>query len=205
MSRTTSPFYVDSLLSARYLWDARRRLASSVCRRLDHSDGSLIGQLLLVLGIPIRHLDAATSIILHDWRYPEHQDRAWELNQAFRKGRDAAFSLPSQGFRELEVRKEDFHGSEFVASHNRLLQSGSGPDENDSDSHAPPQQSSDGGTGFARFLLELEMASFDTVLATEANDEDSPGLILEDILRDEVYDCLIQNSADYLKGLEGFV
>ncbi|KAL8681014.1 MAG: hypothetical protein Q9186_002850 [Xanthomendoza sp. 1 TL-2023] len=197
MSRTTSPFYVDSLLSATYLKDARRLLASSVHRRLGHSDGYVVGHLLLVLGIPIRHLNATTSIVVKDWRYPEHRGRAWESNQAFIKGRDDAYSLPSQDFQGI---REDTPGTGLTALFDRRRQSVVSTHNDDSDTHATPPQSSSGGTDFAAFLEELKTAAFD-IISTEANDEDNLGLVL----KHHEYDCTVQNSADFCKGLEGFV
>ncbi|KAL8736936.1 MAG: hypothetical protein Q9181_002184 [Wetmoreana brouardii] len=124
MSQTIQTFHVDIIQAAKWTGEVRRAIATSVNRGLTHRDGVNVGRLLQFLGIPKRHLDYATHNILADWRYPEHRQRAWELNQEFVRGRIEAYQRITSDFLtmpdgEEEDQEPGCHAGTLMDTHSR--------------------------------------------------------------------------------------
>ena len=134
-------------------------------RRLTYDDGLAIGRLLLFFGIPGRYVDHATQNLLSDWRYPEHQEGAWQSCQIFIQGcKDAYCRVPSDfhivPFRmkgdiglQLNDNMQHFTPLNKSAQRSQLL-------DPVSPATAEHHNSAELGTTFARFLDEMEDAAF---------------------------------------------
>lgn len=160
MSHSTKPFCIATVKAAESTGKARTAMKASVTRRLTHSDGLSIGQLLIFLGVPQRHLDHTTQTILIDWRLPEHEQEAWQTNQDFVQGRAEAYQRSSDGFQTIplatgqasegrhDLNAVIYTSSHTGADHSALVNAGTTFDHS---SNIDP---------FSTFLAEVEEAAF---------------------------------------------
>ncbi|KAL8984298.1 MAG: hypothetical protein Q9177_004737 [Variospora cf. flavescens] len=137
MSATTAPFFIGKILAAKNTGAARRAVASSTRRKLDGNDGVAFGRLMLLLGIPERHLRRVCWSLLADWWYPEHKSDAWMSNDDFVRGLSEGYKQFSPDFADLDRLPNGLIEGE--ASHQR----------------SPATQ-----LGFESFLADVENAAF---------------------------------------------
>ncbi|KAI4129823.1 MAG: hypothetical protein LQ341_006528, partial [Variospora aurantia] len=137
MSATTAPFFVGKILAAKNTGAARRAVASSTRRKLDGNDGIAFGRLMLLLGIPERHLRRVCWSLLADWWYPEHKADAWMSNDDFVQGLSEGYKQLSPDFADLDRLPNGLIEGE--ASHQR----------------SPATQ-----LGFENFLADVENTAF---------------------------------------------
>ncbi|KAL9049590.1 MAG: hypothetical protein Q9206_005447 [Seirophora lacunosa] len=142
MSVTTAPFFIDKVQAAKNTGAARRAVASDTKRTVDYNDGVAFGRLLLLLGIPERHLRQVCWSLLADWWYPENKRSAWASNVGFTQGLNEGYKEPSSDYADLTT---DAHES----LPNSLMELEAGQ-----------QGSSATHLGFDDFLADMERAAF---------------------------------------------
>ncbi|KAL9008774.1 MAG: hypothetical protein Q9173_006132 [Seirophora scorigena] len=142
MSATTAPFFINKVQAAKNTGAARQAVASNTKRTLKYNDGVAFGRLLLLLGIPERHLRQVCWSLLADWRYPENKRSAWMSNARFVRGLN-------EGYKELSSDFTDLTADAHESLPNSLIELEAGY-----------HSSSGNHLGLGDFLADMERAAF---------------------------------------------